>query len=161
MRRLAPGQHHEQPPQAVPVVQIREVALLGAAEEAVKGAQDHVLLVGHAPGSRLEGSPGQAHQAVEVVPPDVACGLAITVAGLVDPARDRTLRCHWEDSCSRVPGDISSPIVAALLAVEPVQSASFVPDSHKKEREVRSLQTPAPVARRRRFAEDRKEIPTL
>src|SRR5262249_42971592 len=85
---LAAGDHHQDLPQVVAVAQPREPTLLGAAAEAVKGAQRDVLLVGHAPLDLAQFRARQAHQAAEVPLPQRLGGGAVPLLELFEPERD-------------------------------------------------------------------------
>ena len=75
--RLAHGDDEQELPEVVAVVQAGEPAGLGAAVEAVEGAQRHVLLVGRPPRRGPEPGAGQPDQPVEVASPQLVGGVAV------------------------------------------------------------------------------------
>jgi hypothetical protein len=91
VRGLAHRDDHQQPPQAVPIEQVGEAALLGGAAEAVEGRQRHVLLVGHAARRALQLLSSQPDQAVKVALPQLLDGLLVAASQRAEPARDRPL----------------------------------------------------------------------
>jgi hypothetical protein len=91
--RLAHGQDEEKLPEVDAVLEEGEPAALDAPEEAVEGAQRHVLPVGQAHRGVHPGV-GQADQAVEIRLPETLGRLAVTLLELGDQVRDRPLRRH-------------------------------------------------------------------
>jgi len=94
MGRLASGQHHQESPQVVAVVQAREAALLGAADEGIEGGQGDVLLVGGAAGGGAERGAGAGDELAEVALPQVLRGGAVAGLEQVDPAGDGAFGRH-------------------------------------------------------------------
>src|SRR6185437_888485 len=67
---LACRDGHQQAPEAIPVIEPREPALLGAPAKAVEGAESDVLLVERPPGLRTEIRAGQAYELMEIALPE-------------------------------------------------------------------------------------------
>ena len=88
---LPQGKGGQQTPQAVPVGQVREPAVLGVPAERVERAEGHVLLVGRPPRGIAQPGPGQPDQAREIPLPQVLGRFAVAGLGLHEPAGDRSL----------------------------------------------------------------------
>src|SRR5262245_65579570 len=70
------------------------MSLLGPAEEAVEGTQGDVLFVRHPSRGIPELATGQAHEPVEIPPPQLLGGLPVPVRQLAQPGGDRPFGCH-------------------------------------------------------------------
>ena len=80
MSGLAGREQQQQPPQIVAVLHLRKAARLGAAAEAVQGAEGHVFLVGGQRRPAPQAGAGACHQERKVAFPKLSdCG---AVAGL-------------------------------------------------------------------------------
>ena len=91
VERLAHRDRRQQPPEVVPVVQLRELAPAGAIAEALEGAQGHVLLVERPPAMRRQPRAGQPDQPLEVAIPEPLDVRTVASLDPVDPDRDRIL----------------------------------------------------------------------
>ena len=78
----------QQPPEVIPIRQLREAAALDAATEAGEGAEGNVLLVGGTARQALQLAPRQAHQPPEVAFPEVLGGDLVARPELLDPVAD-------------------------------------------------------------------------
>jgi hypothetical protein len=85
--RLALGDHQQDLPKVVAIVELRESAALDAAKEAVEGAEGDILLIGGAPWHRPQFAARQADEAMEVAFPQFLGGLSISHAELINPER--------------------------------------------------------------------------
>src|SRR5262249_43188726 len=91
---LPGGDDHQQLPEVVAVLQPGELAPLGAAAEAVEGAEGHVLLVGGEARAALELLPGQADQPPEVALPELLGRGRVAGLELPEPVGDRPRGGH-------------------------------------------------------------------
>ena len=98
---LAHRQHEQQLPEIVAVFELRKLASLGPAIEALEGAERHVLLVGHATGDAPETGPRQPDEPAEVGFPEVLGRGAISLLEHHDQARDGPVGRHGIRSCER------------------------------------------------------------
>lgn len=86
------GDDHQQPPQAVAVVELGESALSHRVEKAVEGVLDHILLVGGRAVAELEFLPGQGDQPAVVAFPELLRGGRVAVLERRNPVGDRAGR---------------------------------------------------------------------
>ena len=101
VQRLAGGQHQQELPQVVAVVQAGEAALFGRPAEAVEGAQGHVLLVGRLPRRCRELGAGQADEAGEVALPQRLGRCRVARLEQVQPVGNRPKRRHCRFQASK------------------------------------------------------------
>src|SRR5262249_14588335 len=94
VNRFSGRQENEDLPQVQPVVQLGELALLGAPAEAVEGAQGDVFFIGGAAGRRAEVLAGPTDPSAEVALPQLLGRGRVTGLELVDPVCDRRVGGH-------------------------------------------------------------------
>src|SRR5207249_1085917 len=91
---LPAGNHHEQLPQILPILEARKAALLGATDETVEGAEGNVLLVGGGTRQTAELLSGQGHQAAVVALPQLLHRLALALLQEANPLRNVSTGRH-------------------------------------------------------------------
>jgi hypothetical protein len=113
---LALGEGHQQPPEVVAVVEPGEAAFRGGAAEAVEGAERRVLPVGDdgRDAGAAEPPVGQAHEPLEVAPPDGLDDGGVAPLQVVDPASDGAIvvgrhRIGPHDELTKIPCPRSGP----------------------------------------------------
>jgi hypothetical protein len=72
MPGLADGERGQQPPQAIPIGEVREPPGLGLPAETVERTESHILLVGPEARSVVQTLAGQGDQALEILLPERA-----------------------------------------------------------------------------------------
>src|SRR5262249_26027846 len=95
---LPGGEDDQQPPQVVAVLQAREPAAGRGPAEGVEGAEGRVLLVGRPAAGPPEPGPGQLDQLTKVALPQGLGSVRVAGAELAEPARDRSLWRHGQNS---------------------------------------------------------------
>src|SRR5262249_42004409 len=121
---LAGGDDDQEPPQVVPVVELREAAPGHAAEEAMEGVLDDVLLVRRPAAGGLELRPGQGHEPPVVALPERLGGGQVPALQRRDPARDRAPGRHGDP---RIDVGMDRRRPAPILSVAPAGAIFFRP----------------------------------
>src|SRR5262249_18091681 len=120
---LVGGDDHQQPPQAVAVVELGEAALGHGAEEAVEGILDDVLPVGGAGRGGPQLLAGQGDQPAVVALPQRLGGGRVPALEGRDPVRDRAGRRHGVPR----PSGVGERARTGAILSPPPRAAIFFP----------------------------------